>query len=78
MTPANPLTSQQKPPQQQQAIDLMLGGLPAAANGGGQGQTALAAMLGPGGNLSPYLKMGGVQAGEQLDEMEMNPMNAWF
>jgi len=56
----------------------MLGGLPAAANGGGQAQTALAAMLGPGGNLSPYLKMGGVQAGEQLDEMEMNPMNAWF
>jgi hypothetical protein len=58
-------------------MDLMLNGLP-SAQGNGQAQTALAQMLGPQQNLSPFLGMGGPQYADQLDEMEWNPMASWY
>lgn len=75
MTPSNPLVSQKKPTDTP-TMDLMLGGLPGAT--AGAEQSALAAMLGPGGNLKQYAQLGGTEYADQLDQMMMNPMNAWF
>jgi len=55
----------------------MLGGLP-AASGGGQNMAALAQMIGPGQNLKPYLQQAGTDYADQLDQMMMNPMAAWY
>jgi hypothetical protein len=79
MTPANPLTTKQRPQPPgsagTNAVDLMLGGLPAAQTGGQQ--MALGAMLGPRNNLAPYLQLGGPEYAEQLDALEWNPLAAW-
>jgi hypothetical protein len=74
----SPSPLQQKTAPKPTQMDLMLGGLPAAQSQGGQGQAALAAMLGPGANLSPYLKLAGSDYADQLDQLMLNPMNAWF
>lgn len=79
MTPVNPLTTKQQPQApgtgSPNAVDLMLGGLPAAQTGGQQ--MALGAMLGPKTNLAPYLQLGGPEYADQLDELEWNPLAAW-
>ena len=74
-TPANPL-QQKKPSSSPMDMMLGVGGLPAAQSG--QQKSALAQMLGPGANLSPYLRLGGPEYADMLDQMAMNPLNAWF
>jgi hypothetical protein len=69
--------TQQKSTANPSSLDLMLGGLPAAANGG-QNMAALAQMIGPGQNLRPYLQQAGTDYADQLDQMMMNPMAAWY
>lgn len=81
-TPANPLqktpssTSSTGASDPNSAVNLMLGGMPAAGNDASQ-QVALGAMLGPKNNLTPYLALGGPEYAEQLDELEWNPLAAW-